>query len=108
MRRDRIRQSWILTTRKPFAFAPNRGLHRNGNSKVTRFFQVAPRLTESLCTSIVLMRLCEAWSFQPGAHVISMTHRSVSFYLGLSLTVLGLVLAALILVYGSLVCFLSA
>jgi hypothetical protein len=40
--------------------------------------------------------------------VISMTYRPVSFYLGLALTVLGLVLAAFVSVYGRRVRFLSA
>jgi hypothetical protein len=43
-----------------------------------------------------------------GAHVISMTYRPVSFYLGLALTVLGLVLAAFVSVYERRVRFLSA
>ncbi len=43
-----------------------------------------------------------------GTHVISMSYRPASFYLGLGLTVVGLTLTILISVYGSRVRFLSA
>lgn len=43
-----------------------------------------------------------------GTHIISMSYRPMSFYVGLALTVLGLILTALILAYESRLRFLSA